>query len=70
LFRPLGMNSATMTRRGLMSAQSWARPHRGGKNSKPLEVLDAYYRVPAAGGVNSSIKDLAIWMQAQMGVDP
>jgi len=68
LFGPLGMTSATMTRAGLMRSPSWARPHRGGRNSKPLEVAEPYYRVPAAGGVNSSIKDLAIWMQAQMGL--
>ncbi len=70
LFLPLGMSSATMSRQGLMAATSWARPHRGGKNSKPVEVTEPYYRVPAAGGVNSSIKDLAIWMQAQMGKEP
>jgi len=33
-------------------------------------VTQPYYSVPAAGGVNSSIKDLAVWMQAQMGLDP
>ncbi|MBC7987911.1 MAG: beta-lactamase family protein, partial [Sphingomonadaceae bacterium] len=70
LFLPLGMTSATMSRRGLMSARSWARPHRGGRGSKPLEVMESYYRVPAAGGVNSSILDLAVWMQAQMGMAP
>lgn len=70
LFMPLGMTSATMTRDGLVGAKSWAKPHRGGKNSKPVEVTDSYYRVPAAGGVNSSIKDLALWMQAQMGEEP
>jgi beta-lactamase class C len=69
LFLPLGMNSATMTRQGLVSAPSWARPHIGGA-SRRGEVAEAYYRVPAAGGVNSSIKDLAIWMQAQMGMKP
>ena len=26
--------------------------------------------MPAAGGVNSSIKDLAVWLQAQMGLEP
>lgn len=68
LFLPLGMSSATISRDGLLNASSWAKPHRGGKNSKPVEVTDSYYRVPAAGGVNSSIKDLALWMQAQMGL--
>ena len=70
LFLPLGMSSASMSRQGLVGAPSWAKPHRGGKNSKPVEVTEPYYRVPAAGGVNSSIKDLAIWMKAQMGEAP
>jgi beta-lactamase class C len=70
LFDPLGMTSASATREGLVTAPSWAQPHRGGKSSKPVEVTQPYYNVPAAGGVNSSIKDLAIWMQAQMGLDP
>ena len=68
LFDPIGMTSASMTRQGLVSAPSWARPHNGGR--KPLEVLDTYYRVPAAGGVNSNIKDMALWMVAQMGQMP
>ncbi len=68
LFLPLGMTSATIGRAGLQSALSWARPHRWGKT--PTTVQEAYYRVPAAGGVNSSIKDLARWMQAQMGEAP
>jgi beta-lactamase class C len=33
-------------------------------------VNDNYYRVPAAGGVNSNIKDLSLWMLAQMGEMP
>jgi beta-lactamase class C len=70
LFGPLGMASASMSRDGLVTAKRWARPHVGGKNSKPVEVAEPYYRVPAAGGVNSTIKDLAIWLQAQMGVEP
>jgi beta-lactamase class C len=70
LFGPLGMTSATMTREGLVSSASWARPHVGGKTSRPVEVTDSYYRVAAAGGVNSTIKDLAIWLQAQMGLEP
>ncbi|WCT74822.1 serine hydrolase [Sphingomonas naphthae] len=65
LFLPLGMKSASTTREGLVSARSWARPHIG---QRTLEVKEAYYRVPAAGGVNSSIADLGRWMQAQMGM--
>ncbi len=70
LFLPLGMTSANMSREALLTSPNWARPHVGGNNPRPVEVTDSYYRVPAAGGVNSSIKDLAIWMQAQMGLEP
>ncbi|MGN6155064.1 MAG: serine hydrolase domain-containing protein [Sphingomicrobium sp.] len=68
LFDPIGMTSASVTREGLMSSKSWARPHNAGR--REIEVSDAYYRVPAAGGVNSDIKDLALWMLAQMGEMP
>jgi beta-lactamase class C len=67
IFGPLGMQSATTTREGLESSPSWARPHQG---RRELEVADAYYRTPAAGGINSSIIDLGIWMRAQMGEAP
>jgi beta-lactamase class C len=70
MFLPLGMRTATLNRAALLGAPSWARPYAGSKRSKPAEVTDNYYRVPAAGGVNSSIKDLAIWLQAQMGLAP
>jgi beta-lactamase class C len=68
LFAPLGMTSATLNRDGLVHAKSWARPHSVGR--RPLEVNDNYYRVPAAGGVNSNIKDMSLWMLAQMGEMP
>ena len=67
LFGPLGMQSATTTREGLESSSDWAPPHQG---RRELKVAEAYYRVPAAGGVNSSIIDLGIWMRAQMGRAP
>lgn len=68
LFAPIGMASASMNREGLQHSKSWARPHSVGR--RPLDVNDSYYRVPAAGGVNSNIKDLALWMIAQMGEMP
>jgi beta-lactamase class C len=67
VFGPLGMTSASTTKEGLIDAPSWARPHNG---RRPIPVQDAYYRIPAAGGVNSSIVDLGIWMRAQMGGAP
>jgi beta-lactamase class C len=68
LFDPIGMTSASLTIDGLVHSQSWARPHSVGR--RPLEVNDNYYRVPAAGGVNSNIKDMSLWMLAQMGEMP
>lgn len=67
IFAPLGMQNASLTRAGLMSSRSWARPHVG---RTMVEVNDNYYRIPAAGGMNSSIMDMAIWMRAQMGLAP
>lgn len=67
LFGPLGMVDASVTRAGLIASRSWAKPHVG---RRTVTVNDNYYRVPAAGGVNSSILDLARWMQAQMGEAP
>lgn len=64
LFGPLGMRSATISRAGLLRSGDWAKPHIG---RTPVGVSEPYYRVPAAGGVNSSIFDLAQWLTAQMG---
>ncbi len=68
LFAPLGMTGATVDRAGLEGSPSWARPHR--RQRIATRVNDNYYRVPAAGGVNSSINDLVRWMRAQMGDAP
>ena len=68
LFNPIGMGSASVSLAGLVANPSWARPH--GAGNKPLPLIDTYYKVPAAGGVNSNIKDLSLWMLAQMGEMP
>ena len=68
LFNPIGMTGASVSRDGLLTAKSWAQPHNAGR--RPLEVSEAYYKVPAAGGVNSNIKDMTLWMLAQMGEMP
>ncbi len=67
LFAPLGMTGASIGLGDLTCARSWARPYR---NGYPVKLTDAYYRVPAAAGVNSNIIDMARWMQAQMGEEP
>lgn len=73
LFRPLNMNTASTGRAGLMDAASWAKPHetrRGMPRPAQQTVKEPYYKVPAAGGVNGSILDLAKFARAQMGLAP
>lgn len=65
LFDPIGMNTASLTREGLINSRNWARPH--GRYGQPIRrVQRTYYRLPAAAGVNSSVTDLARWMVALM----
>ena len=68
LFNPIGMTSGSVSMAGLQSNRSWAKPHSAGE--RPWPMSDTYYKVPAAGGVNSNIKDMALWMEAQMGEMP
>ena len=74
IFEPLGMVTASIGRAGLQSSSSWARPYskRSRVPGPPQEktVNDDYYKVPAAGGVNGSILDLARYARAQMGLTP
>ena len=66
-FLPLGMVSAGYGMKRLTGAKDWARPHNG-PHVRP--VKEAYWRVPAAAGVESDIVDFATWMQAMMGSRP
>ncbi len=73
LFAPLGKVSASIGSEALKGTNSWAEPHRKRRiDVKPVRrtVKQSYYRVPAAGGVNGSILDLAHFARAQMGLAP
>ena len=72
LFKPLGMKGASFDILGLKADSNWARSHRriGQDAWKVREVRQAYYNVPAAGGINASILDMAEWLKAQMGHAP
>ncbi len=68
---PLGMTRTSFGRQALTSSGNWARPHRrNGIVWVPTDVKEPYYRVPAAGGMNSSINDMSHWLIAQMGERP
>jgi beta-lactamase class C len=68
LFNPIGMTSGSVSLAGLEANKSWARPHSAGR--RPWPMVDTYYKVPGAAGINSNIKDMALWMEAQMGEMP
>src|SRR5438309_3450835 len=68
LFNPIGMTSGSVSMEGLEANRSWARPHTAGR--RPWPMVDTYYKVPGAAGINSNIKDMALWMEAQMGEMP
>ncbi len=71
IFHPLGMDDATYGRVALEASKDWARPHaRRGHAWVPIPIKEAYYHVPAAAGVNASIKDMTQWLVAQMGERP
>jgi beta-lactamase class C len=68
LFNPIGMTSGSVSMAGLQASASWAKPHSAGRRPEP--IVDTYYKVPGAAGINSNIKDMALWMEAQMGEMP
>ena len=71
LFKPLGMNDASLGLEGIQASSRWARPHvraRGGWTSVTLK--STYYQVAPAAGVNASASDMAQWLLAQTGHRP
>jgi len=79
LFRPLGMTRASIGEGALFAGGNFARPHKRERLSRakddygPWRAIDVkapYYKIPAAGGVNASILDMARWLKAQMGEAP
>lgn len=72
LLEPLDMSNASLGWAGLIENDNWARPHRRRRGGpwQVIDVKDPYYKIPAAGGVNATILDMATWLSAQMGGAP
>ncbi|MEO8365639.1 MAG: serine hydrolase domain-containing protein [Pseudoxanthomonas sp.] len=71
IFKPLGMNDASIGLSGIESSSRWARPHiRSRKGWASLMPKATYYRLPPAAGVNASVSDMAQWLIAQTGHRP
>jgi len=61
LFKPLEMVGASFGKDGLMSNDNWARSYTRRRTQawRAVSVKQAYYDVPAAGGVNANIVDMS-----------
>lgn len=71
LLRPLGMADSSLGREAYLAASNRADPHiKAGRGWRPVAVQPGYYAVAPAAGVNASARDLARWLQAQMGRYP
>ncbi len=71
IFKPLGMNDASLGLEGIEGSPRWAKPHvRGGGGWRSLMPKPTYYRLGPAAGVNASINDMAQYLIAQMGHRP
>lgn len=73
VFGPLGMTSAETTLSGFRKDNNFARPYSWSRSRGALRqstLSQSYFRVASAGGVSSSIRDLAKYMQANMGKHP
>ena len=71
IFKPLGMNDASLGLEGIEASPRWAKPHvRGRGGWVSLQPKPNYYRVAPAAGVNASISDMAQWLLAQGGHRP
>ncbi|WP_347329920.1 serine hydrolase domain-containing protein [Marinimicrobium locisalis] len=71
LFEPLGMNDASFGWQAFTGSANRATPHikvRG--RWHPIEPSPNYYLVAPAAGANASIKDMALWVRAQLGQRP
>jgi beta-lactamase class C len=71
IFKPLGMNDASLGLEGIEASPRWAKPHvRGRGGWVSLTPKPNYYRVAPAAGVNASISDMAQWLLAHGGHRP
>lgn len=68
VFGPLRMSQSSVTYHDFMRNNNAAHPHLfRGKTWRPVSLSKNYYNVAPAGGINSSISDMAKWMQAMLG---
>ena len=69
VFKPLHMQTASVSYEAILSETNKAMPHGYYKKWLPMPISNTYYSVAPAGGVNASIADMAQWLLA-LTVDP
>lgn len=71
LFKPLGMDTASVGYEAFVNNPNHAKPHawRNGR-WETVAVQQNYYRAAPAAGVNASILDMSKWLRAQLGSHP
>lgn len=73
LLQPLNMTRTSASLEGITRSTNKACPHtrdRRGKLAPCPTYSSGYYTVAPAGGINSSIRDMAIFLKAQLGGYP
>jgi beta-lactamase class C len=73
LLKPLKMTNTSATLSGLLQTTNRATPHVRNQRGALMpcdHYSKGYYNVAPAGGINSSIRDMAIFLKAQLGGYP
>lgn len=72
IFKPLAMIDASASYKSMMANNNKAIPHTFSKRRgwTSAKIRKKWYNVGPAAGVNASISDMAIWLQAMLGHRP
>jgi beta-lactamase class C len=72
IFNPLGMTDASSSYKSMMANENRAIPHvfSKGRGWNSVDIRKKWYNVGPAAGVNASISDMGIWLQAMLGHHP
>jgi len=71
IFKPLRMRTGSASYEAIINRENVAQPHYfSHKHWVSVPISDTYYNVAPAGGVNASISDMALWLQALLTGTP
>jgi len=71
IFKPLGMEHASICYDSIHNNHNVASPHKYTRRGlKTTPILKTYYNASPAGGINASVSDMARWITALLGHRP